>query len=164
MATVCALSRDLSRSFFRSVLITSINRQPSHFSTLTLSANASYGSPNAIADIHNDRDTNTISDPYGLSNPNMFYTTEMPPICGELYRQWRDDGRRRYADAPMEGIPVTGSYFDNIDYVGANARSKVLMLHGTPGNYKHFNGLINHLTSQGIRVIAPNFPGRSISY
>lgn len=58
---------------------------------------------------------------------------------------------------------MIGQYFDNVEYVGCNAKRSVLMLHGTPGNYQHFNQLIAHLTGQGVRVIAPNFPDISLT-
>ena len=106
MATVCALRQGLTRSFLRSAVVTATNRhsqdrqlQTSHYSTLALSANTSYDAPGIISDIHDGRQP--VANPYGLSNPNMLYTTKMPPICGHLYQQWRDAGRRRYADAPI---------------------------------------------------------------
>lgn len=55
------------------------------------------------------------------------------------------------------GIQVELKYIDTHDETD-KAKATVLALHGAPGSYEDFAGIINQLTTQGCRVIAPNLP------
>lgn len=103
-----------------------------------------------------------ISNPHGLARLPSVYSTPLPPICGQLYRQYREAGWKRYSDVPAQGLDITAQYFDNVIYVGQSAPVKVLMLPGVPGNFTHFAHIIEHLTNQGVRVVAPSFPGKTL--
>ena len=120
--------------------------------------------PNFKLPVQDPEPVEQISNPYGMALTDAVFTSELPPICGEIYRRLRDEGHRRFRDAPADGLTsVRARYFDNINYVGGAAKRRVLMLHGTPGNHLHFSSLIKHLTDDGVRVIAPHFPNLSLS-
>ncbi|KAI1304145.1 hypothetical protein HDE_01979 [Halotydeus destructor] len=100
------------------------------------------------------------SNPFGLAvKSHAVYQTQLGPICGQVWRDYREQGFKRYQDAPAQGVSLMAEYYDNAVHVGTSTDKTVLMLHGAPGNYQHFSSLISHLTKRGVRVIAPNFPG-----
>lgn len=82
-------------------------------------------------------------------------------ICGNLYADWADLGRRRYKGAPPEGISVMVEFADNglqLKKHNSEEQSSVLILPGAPGSHQDFSTLINHLTKLGVRCVALNFP------
>ena len=79
--------------------------------------------------------------------------------CGPLYTEWRET-RKPYAGAPKEGLTFNVEYVDTKEFTNNDKAPVVLALHGSPGSHKDFHPLINHLASKGVRLIAPNFPGK----
>lgn len=82
-------------------------------------------------------------------------------ICGKLYQTLKD--QTAYRDAPVEGVSVTATYFDNHHQLSSEPRSTLLMLHGAPGSHRDFEPLIKQLTRRNHRIIAPDFPGLELS-
>lgn len=80
--------------------------------------------------------------------------------CADVYDYWRTC-KRFYKKAPKDGVEFQVDYIDTGLAFNDELRSKMpiaLALHGAPGSYDDFKLLINHLSQQKVRVIAPNFP------
>lgn len=80
--------------------------------------------------------------------------------CADVYDYWRNF-KRSYKKAPKDGVEFQIDYIDTGLALPEEARQNApiaLLLHGAPGSYHDFNLLINHLSRQNVRVIAPNFP------
>lgn len=80
--------------------------------------------------------------------------------CADVYDYWRTC-KRQYKKAPKDGVEFQVDYIDTGLALSEELRSKApiaLALHGAPGSYHDFALLINHLSQQNVRVIAPNFP------
>lgn len=80
--------------------------------------------------------------------------------CADVYDYWRTC-KRLYKKAPKDGVEFQVDYIDTGLAFNDDIRSKMpiaLALHGAPGSYDDFKLLINHLSQQKVRVIAPNFP------
>lgn len=80
--------------------------------------------------------------------------------CADVYDYWRTC-KRLYKKAPKDGVEFQVDYIDTGLALNDEQRSKMpiaLALHGAPGSYHDFKLLINHLSQQKVRVIAPNFP------
>lgn len=104
------------------------------------------------------RRVSSLTQPF-ISPENIF--TRPLRICGQLYQSFKD--QTAYRNAPVEGVSVTASYFDNLHLLQSNPKSTLLMLHGAPGSHKDFEPLINQLTQRNHRIIAPDFPGLELS-
>lgn len=85
--------------------------------------------------------------------------------CEKLYQEWRET-RKSYKKAPSDGITINVEYADTKslitnghDYTSDEPHPVVLALHGAPGSHQDFAPIIKHLSKQGVRIIAPNFPG-----
>lgn len=95
--------------------------------------------------------------------------------CGNLYEQWKKH-KKFYRKAPDCGITVNVEYADTVCDLSFNDagqtrtanelkhRPVVLALHGAPGSHSDFAHLIKYFTMQGVRVIAPNFPGNLLCW
>lgn len=80
--------------------------------------------------------------------------------CADVYDYW-SQCKRHYRKAPKDGVEFQIDYIDTGVALSEEVRSKApiaLALHGAPGSYHDFTLLINHLSHQNMRVIAPNFP------
>jgi pimeloyl-ACP methyl ester carboxylesterase len=80
--------------------------------------------------------------------------------CADVYEHWRTY-KRSYKKAPSDGVEFQIDYIDTGLALDEDERLRApiaLALHGAPGSYHDFSLLINHLTKQRVRVIAPNFP------
>lgn len=80
--------------------------------------------------------------------------------CADVYNYWRSY-KRHYKRAPKDGVEFQVEYIDTGSALSEEARATApiaLALHGAPGSYHDFALLIQHLTKQNVRVIAPNFP------
>ena len=80
--------------------------------------------------------------------------------CADVYEHWRSY-KRLYKKAPKDGVSFQIDYIDTGLALSEEERSKrpiALALHGAPGSYHDYALLINHLTQQRVRVIAPNWP------
>lgn len=80
--------------------------------------------------------------------------------CADVYDHWRAY-KRSYKKAPRDGIEFHIDYIDTGLALDEQLRSTApiaLALHGAPGSYHDFALLIQHLSQQNVRVIAPNFP------
>jgi len=119
----------------------------------------------------------TQSNGSGISIQNEQETLLSNPIgnkrlkvnaCGKLYEELCASKPSLYAGAPKtRGIDFQLSYYDSLEALDPKCRHGapvVCLLHGAPGHYKDFVHLINHLTSKGFRVIAPNFPDYSVTF
>lgn len=81
--------------------------------------------------------------------------------CADVYDHWRSCKKRLYRKAPEDGVEFQVDYIDTGLALSEEQRAKApiaLALHGAPGSYHDFALLINHLSQQNVRVIAPNFP------
>lgn len=81
--------------------------------------------------------------------------------CADVYDHWRSCKKRLYRKAPKDGVEFHVDYIDTGLSLSEEQRAKApiaLALHGAPGSYHDFALLINHLSQQDVRVIAPNFP------
>ncbi|OWA51584.1 putative E3 ubiquitin-protein ligase makorin-2 [Hypsibius exemplaris] len=86
--------------------------------------------------------------------------------CDQLYQQQAFEGGKR--DLPLDGIELDIGYIDtgypeNVTGVARMHFPIVLCLHGAAGTHKDLAGVITTLAAKGARVIAPNFPGYSIT-
>lgn len=80
--------------------------------------------------------------------------------CADVYNYWRAY-KRLYKKAPKDGVEFQVEYIDTGSALSDELRPTApiaLALHGAPGSYHDFALLIQHLTKQNVRVIAPNFP------
>ena len=80
--------------------------------------------------------------------------------CADVYGHWRQY-KRSYKRAPQEGVEFQIDYIDTEFAFEEHERASApiaLLLHGAPGSYHDFALLIQHLSRQKVRVIAPNFP------
>lgn len=81
--------------------------------------------------------------------------------CADVYDHWRSCKKRLYRKAPKDGVEFQVDYIDTGLSLSEEQRAKApiaLALHGAPGSYHDYALLINHLSQQDVRVIAPNFP------
>ena len=62
-----------------------------------------------------------------------------------------------------QGIQVQVKYIDTHGQTN-KTKATVLALHGAPGSYQDFEGIIEQLTQQGCRVIAPNLPDIKLTH
>lgn len=80
--------------------------------------------------------------------------------CGKLFEKWRRENR--FWSVPKSDVKFTVKYVDTGHSGCEQSMPIVVSLHGSPGSYNDFAPVISHLHSQGVRVIAPNFPGKCV--
>ncbi|KAG8190555.1 hypothetical protein JTE90_014035 [Oedothorax gibbosus] len=77
--------------------------------------------------------------------------------CGQLFEKWRRENR--FWSVPKSDVHFTVKYVDTGYGTSDQSMPVVVSLHGSPGSYNDFAPVTSHLYNQGVRVIAPNFPG-----
>lgn len=151
-----AASSALSRRSLKALFGTAKQQQTASRQVLLLSRASFASSSNSSKPPKDVKEGPDASKEY----PTCVKTTKVQ-ICGELYQEFKDLGRKRYRDAPKEGITTSAVYFDNRELVGEKpASGTVVMLPGSPGYFTHFSALIALMTSRGVRVVVPNLPSK----
>lgn len=92
--------------------------------------------------------------------------------CGQLYAKLAKKNPIAFSKAPTgRGIDFNMTYYDSLEIIndsgGIQSVDKtptVCLLHGAPGSNQDFASLINFLTSNGVRVLAPNFPTYDVTF
>ncbi|GIY74591.1 uncharacterized protein CEXT_146721 [Caerostris extrusa] len=80
--------------------------------------------------------------------------------CGNLYRRWREE--KKFSNVPNGDLEFKVKYIDinqNPVLKSRNSVPVIVAIHGAPGSYRDFSGLVSHL-QQKARIIVPNFPGK----
>lgn len=118
----------------------------------------------AVRQLESDRQAALLANP--KTNKRVQITA-----CAQLYAELSKIKPILFSGAPHEGIQFDVEYYDSLELLaaeGAPGSGKqppiVCLLHGAPGHYRDFAGLLEHLTKLGIRVIAPNFPDYSATF
>ena len=79
--------------------------------------------------------------------------------CAHLYQQWAPR-KRMYAKA-AQGLTVKVDYADTVDHCHSQQPITILALHGAPGSHEDFKPFIEHFGTKQVRIIVPNYPGKS---
>lgn len=70
-----------------------------------------------------------------------------------------------FKNCTPSGIQVEVNFIDTLEERRHDSKAPtVLALHGAPGSYRDFADIIEQLTSQGCRVIAPNLPDIKLTH
>jgi hypothetical protein len=92
-------------------------------------------------------------------NLNYVYTCKHSEGCWPVRNALVETCKNLYEDDPYP-IKMNASYLDTRASNHDGCRPTVMMIHGAPGSHHDFLPIIDILAEKGIRVIAPNMPGK----
>lgn len=91
-------------------------------------------------------------------SPDLIRTITVRTCVG-IYDDLRKQQPKYYRKAPDDGIDLTIEYVDTVhDAEGSSFDKTVVAIHGLPGNFSHFDRLIEFYRKTNTRVIVPNLP------
>jgi len=85
-----------------------------------------------------------------------------------LVAYWRDDYDWRAVERRLNALPnftadIEGERLHFVHVKGDGSKPPILLLHGWPGSYLEFDGLIDSLAAEGHDVVIPSLPGFAFS-
>lgn len=85
--------------------------------------------------------------------------------CSKVYSAPRTSFLERilFKRCPKNGINLEVTYFDSKPEASNNTPI-VVAVHGAPGTYEDYSGLVREFTSKGYRFICPNFPDMKYTF